>query len=157
MTIKKIPATAPLKTKDQTIVTWHLDLPVDFDIQDIAVPGAWAHLAPKLRAGQEVIARRSDLAWRVHLQVTEVGVGYVNTSPLSVWRNVEHKPETVETEEQPLPDLPANYKVAWIPGNRTFAVRTSDPAETVSQGHKTKLAAYQAAIKHSQKVLGVAA
>ena len=157
MTIKKIPSNAKLNTIQQTIVIWHLEVPVDFDPADITVPGAWAHLTGKIRRGNEIIARREDLAWRVHLQVVEVGVGFVRVHPLDFWANPDHKPAPVEDEEQPLPDLPDNYKVGWVPGNSTYSVRTIDPNETVSKGHKTKLAAHMAALQHAQKVLGQAA
>jgi hypothetical protein len=157
MTIKKIPSNVEMKDKAYSIPTLHLPVPVDFEPADIMVPGAWAHVAPKVRVGYEIIARRVDLAWRVHLQVVEVGIGFVRVQPLAVWANPDHKPAVVEDETQPLPDLPDNYKVGWVPGNRTYSVRTSDPNEQVSAGHKTKLAAHMAAIQHAQKVLGQAA
>lgn len=157
MNIKKIPAVAPLREKSFSIPTLHLDVPNDFEIADVMIPGAWAHLAQKMKAGHEIIARRSDLAWRVHLQVVETGVGFAKVHVLSEWTNPDHKPAPVESEDQPLPELPENYRVGWVPGNRTYAVRTVDPSDTVSQGHKTKLEAHRAAIQHAAKVLGKAA
>lgn len=157
MNIKKIPAVAPLREKSYSIPTLHLDVPNDFEMGDLLIPGAWAHLALKLLPGHEVIARRSDLAWRVHLQVVEVGVGFAKVHILSEWANPDHKPVPVEKDDGDLPELPENYRVGWVPGNRTYAVRTIDPAATVSQGHKSKLDAHLAAIAHAQKVLGKAA
>lgn len=157
MTIKKIPSNVGLKDKAYSIPTLHLPVPVDFEPADIMVPGAWAHVAPKVSVGYEIIARRVDLAWRAHLQVTEVGIGFVRVAPLAVWINPDQKPAPVEDEEQAVPDLPDNYKVGWVPGNSTYSVRTIDPNETVSKGHKTKLAAHMAALQHAQKVLGQAA
>lgn len=157
MSIKKIPAVAPLREKSYSIPTLHLDVPVDFEIADLLVPGAWAHFSPKLRAGHEVIARRSDLAWRVHLQVTETGIGFATVHVLSQWVNPAHKTAVVEEKAEDIPSLPDNYRVTWIPGNRTYAVYTVDPSEKVSEGHKSKLSAHQAAIAHASKVLGTAA
>ena len=157
MIIKKIPAVAPLREKSFSIPTLHLDVPNDFEMGELLIPGAWAHFSAKLRPGHEVIARRSDLAWRLHLQVVEVGIGFARVHIIGEWTNPDHKPVAVEDEEQPLPDLPDNYRVGWVPGNRTYAVRTVDPSDTVSGGHKTKLAAHLAAIAHAQKVLGKAA
>lgn len=157
MIIKKLPAIAQLREKTYSIPTLHLDVPNDFEEGDLLIPGAWAHLSGKLRAGHEVIARRSDLAWRLHLQVVEVGIGFARVHVIGEWTNPDHKPVVVEDEDRPLPDLPENYRVSWIPGNRSYSVRTVDPSDTVSAGHKTKLAAHLAAIAHAQKVLGVAA
>lgn len=157
MNIKKIPAVAPLREKSFSIPTLHLDVPNDFEMGELLIPGAWAHLAAKLRPGHEVIARRSDLAWRAHLQVVEVGIGFARVHIIGEWTNPDHKPVAVEEEEQPPPDLPDNYRVGWVPGNRSYAVRTVDPAETVSGGHKTKTEAHRAAIQHAAKVLGKAA
>lgn len=157
MSIKKIPAVAPLKEKSYSIVTWHLDVPIDMDMEDILVPGAWAHLSGKIRLGQEIIARRSDMAWRLHLQVAEVGIGFVKVHVLSKWSNPDNKPVVTDEDTGDLPDLPDGYKVGWVPGNRTYAVRTVDPADTVSQGHKSRREAHAAAIQHAQKSLGKAA
>lgn len=157
MSIKKLPAIAQLREKTYSIPTLHLDVPNDFEMGDLLIPGAWAHFSSKLRPGYEVIARRSDLAWRLHLQVVETGIGFASVHVISEWTNPDHKPARVESEDQPLPDLPENYRVSWIPGNRSYSVRTVDPSEIVSGGHKTKLAAHLAAIAHAQKVLGKAA
>jgi hypothetical protein len=152
--IKTLPGGMALREKAYSIPTLHAEVPVEYDLEDILVPGAWAHHAAKVRKGHEIVVRRVDLAWRVHLQVTAVGVGYIKVAVLSRWENPEHiAPREVGSVD--LPELPENYKVAYAP-KAGWVVRTIEPTATVAT-KTTKAAAFHAAVEHARLAEGVAA
>lgn len=154
--IKTLPGGMALREKSYSIPTLHAEVPAEFDLADVLVPGAWAHHAAKVRKGHEIVVRRADLAWRVHLQVTEVGVGFLRVHILSKWENPDHKPAVaVETDDEHLPDLPANYKVTYAP-KAGWVARTIDPPNTVAT-KPTKMAAHLAAVEHARLAEGLAA
>jgi hypothetical protein len=153
--IKTLPGGMALREKAYSIPTLHAEVPVEFDLADVLVPGAWAHHAAKVRKGHEIVVRRVDLAWRVHLQVTDVGVGFLRLHVLSKWENPDHAPAPREVEDGPLPELPTNYKVTFAP-KAGWVARTIDPPNTVAT-KPTRTLAHLAAIEHARLAEGIAA
>lgn len=155
---KMLPSTTEIRTSEFRNPTFFVPIPVDFAPSDLLRPGFWGHVAGKLQVGNEVIARRVDLAWRVHLIVTETGPGLLVMNVLGEpWHNPAHKDEkpTAENTETAL-EVPDNYSVNHTP-KTGWRVWTRVPSVEVSRNHKSKHDAITAAIVHAAKAQGLAA
>lgn len=149
----KIPAQTALNPADFTRTLRRMKVPVDMTPEDVMLPKNWASVFSKVNVDDEVIVWPEDRAWRLHLLVTEVGVGFVKTVELHSLR-LEATAQTKEPEG-PVMEVPAGYKVNHAP-KTGWRVLTDDPHMEISRNHKSRHEATLAAIAHAQKA-GVAA
>jgi hypothetical protein len=159
--IMKIPAQTALNSADFTRTARRMIVPNSMTMEDVAIPGNWANVFSKVKAGDEVIVLPEDMSWRLHLHVTETGVGWVKTALLHAidLTKVAAKPQPVEQPDDvpdDAPAPPAGYTVNFAPAHKWRAM-TSDPHLVVSKDHKTRAEAVQAAIAHDAKARGIAA
>jgi len=157
----KIPANTALNSADFTRTLRRMIVPNTMTMEDVSIPGNWANVFSKLKASDEVIVLPEDMSWRLHLLVTETGVGWVKTALLHAidLTKVTAKKPVVEQpgdvpEDAPAP--PAGYVVNFAPAHK-WRVMTSDPHLVVSKDHKTRADAVQAAIAHAKNASGLAA
>lgn len=157
MKIKLLPAATKVDPAEFTLTVRRVVVPNDFAVSDILKPGAWAHIASKIQAGDEILAFREDKAWRVHLIVLESGPGLLMLDVLSLWRNPAHaQEEPVEAVPDTDLEAPEGYTVNFAP-KTLWRVWSKDPALEVSRNHQSKLAAVMSARAHFQKSNAVAA
>ncbi|MBZ9807695.1 hypothetical protein [Mesorhizobium sp. ESP-6-2] len=150
----KIPAQTAVNAADLTRTLRRMKVPVDMTPADVMVPGNWANVFSKVFVDDEVIVWPEDRAWRLHLLVVEVGVGFVKTAVL---HSLElHARAAPAAEPADIPDVPAGYKVNHAP-KTGWRVLTEDPVMEVSRNHKSRLEATLAAITHAAKASGLAA
>jgi hypothetical protein len=73
-------------------------VPNSMTMEEVSIPGNWANVFSKVKADDEVIVTPEDLSWRLHLLVTETGVGWVKTALLHAidLTKVVAKPKPVE-------------------------------------------------------------
>ena len=157
----KIPAQTALNSADYTRTLRRMVVPNDMTMDDISVPGSWANVFSKVKVDDEVIVTPEDRSWRLHLLVTETGVGWVKTALLHAidLASVAAKAAKVEQPADIPPDAPEppeGYTVNFAPAHKWRAM-TNDPHLVVSKDHKTRAEAVTAAIAHSQKASGLAA
>jgi hypothetical protein len=157
----KIPAQTRLDDASQTRSLVRMIVPNSMTMEEVSIPGTWAHVWSKVKFGDEVIVVPEDHSWRLHLLVTETGVGWVKTALLHAMdlTKVITKSKAVEQPEEipeDAPQPPAGYTVNFAPAHKWRAM-TSDPHLVVSKDHKTRAEAVQAAIAHDAKARGLAA
>lgn len=151
--IMRIPSSVNVNPADFTRTLRRVVVPVKFSINDVLIPAAWADLFAKINNGDELIVCREDGAWRLHLLVTSVGVGLVQTAVLHRWESDDVKAESEPDSEL---DVPDNYVVNHAP--RTgWRVLMKEPHLEVSRNHKSKSEAVRAAVAHAMRATGVAA
>lgn len=156
----KIPAQTRLDTTDYAFANRAMIVPNAMTMEDVSIPGNWANVFSKVKVNDTVVVMPEDLSWRLHLWVTEVGIGWVKTELLHVKiRNSAVKQPVIEQpgelpEDAPQP--PEGYTVNFAPAHKWRAM-TNDPHLVVSKDHKTRAEAVAAAIAHSQKASGLAA
>jgi hypothetical protein len=157
----KIPANTALNSADFTRTLRRMIVPNNMTMEDVSIPGNWANVFSKLKASDEVIVLPEDMSWRLHLLVTETGVGWVKTALLHAidLTKITAKKPVVEQpgdvpDDAPMP--PAGYTVNFAPAHKWRAM-TNDPHLVVSKDHKTRAEAVQAAITHSKNASGLAA
>lgn len=157
MKIKTLPAATKADRIEFTLAVKGVRVPNDFAVSDVLKPGAWAHIASMIDTNDELIVRREDMAWRLHLIVLESGPGLLMLDVLSLWRNPNHAQEE-PPEAAPETDLeaPEGYTVNFAP-KTLWRVWSKDPALEVSRNHQSKLAAVMSARAHFQKSNAVAA
>ncbi|WP_159585920.1 hypothetical protein [Chelativorans xinjiangense] len=153
--LKRLPATSRPKPADFTITRRHVWVDPDVTLDDLKRPAFWAHHHAALNPGDLVDVLAKDFSLDVQLRVVGKEVGLVQMRVVRAFTNERPKAAAPEVSDEDLPDIPANYKVQFSP-KAGWLVRTIDPPETVAT-HKTKPAAYQAAIQHAAKAMGVAA
>lgn len=134
----------------------HIDVDNDVTIDDLLVPGFWAHHVAALQPKDLLDVLSEDMELDVQLRVIETGVGFV-AMRLCLDRHktkVTAKAATVEEDTSPLPAVPKDYKVGWNVGKRNYYVQSNrvKPPQTVSDDHQTKREAIEAAIEHEAKV-----
>jgi hypothetical protein len=150
----KIPSQTAVNPADFSRSIRRMKVPVDMTPEDILVPGNWANIFGKVSVDDEVIVWPEDRAWRMHVLVVEVGVGFVKTVVL---HSIElHQRAAPAAEPADIPEVPAGYKVNHAP-KTGWRVLTEDPVMEVSRNHKSRLDATLAAIAHAGKASGLAA
>lgn len=157
----KIPANTALNSADFTRTLRRMVVPNSMTMEEVSIPGNWANVFSKLKAHDEVIVTPEDLSWRLHLLVTETGVGWVKTALLhaiDLTKGVAKQPAVELPGDVPedAPAAPEGYVVNFAPAHK-WRVMTNDPHLVVSKDHKTRAEAIQAAIAHSKKASGLAA
>lgn len=159
MTALVLPASTNVDPIEFSVTTRFVRVPVNFTITDVLRPGAWAHIASKIQTGNEIVALRADMAWRIHLLVFESGPGMLKVHVLGMWVNpayaeaVKDAPAETPVEDMEVPD---GYSVNHAP-KTGWRVWLKDPAVEVSRNHATKNAAILAARAHYQSANAVAA
>lgn len=156
MTGKTLPASTNVGPIEFRSTTRYVSVPVDFTIEDILRPGCWAHVAGKIQTRNEIVVMREDMAWRLHLLVTESGPGLVVAHILNKWINPNHREEVAVEEPADTPDAPENYTINHAP-KTGWRVWTKTPPLEVSRNHKSRHEATLAAIAHAAKSNMVAA
>jgi hypothetical protein len=157
----KIPANTALNSADFTRTLRRMVVPNAMTMEEVSIPGNWANVFSKLKAHDEVIVTPEDLSWRLHLLVTETGVGWVKTALLHAidLTKVTAKQPVIE-QPGDVPDdaeaPPAGYVVNFAPAHKWRAM-TNDPHLVVSKDHKTRAEAVKAAHEHAAKASGLAA
>lgn len=156
--LKRLPATSRPKPADFTVTRRHVWVDPDVTLDDIKRPNFWSyHANSDLNPGDLVDVVAKDFSLDAQLRVIGKEAGLVRMRVLRVFADEKAKAKpAAEVRDEDLPELPDNYKVQWAPNPGEWLVRTIDPPETVNR-QKTKLAAYQAAIQHAAKAMGVAA
>ncbi|TGV15826.1 hypothetical protein EN816_00820 [Mesorhizobium sp. M8A.F.Ca.ET.173.01.1.1] len=157
----KIPAQTRLDDAAQTRSLRRMIVPNTMTMEEVAVPGNWAHVHSKVKVHDEVIVAPEDHTWRLHLLVTETGIGFVKTAILHAVdltgavpkAKLVEQPDDVP-EDAPMP--PAGYTVSFAPAHKWRAL-TNDPHLVVSKDHKTRADAVKAAHDHAAKAQGLAA
>lgn len=157
----KIPAQTALNSADFTRTLRRMVVPNSMTMEDVSVPGNWANVFSKVNVDDEVIVSPEDRTWRLHLLVTETGVGWVKTALLhaiDLTKTVAKKKLVEQPGEVPddAPMPPDGYTVNFAPAHKWRAM-TNDPQMVVSKDHRTRAEAIQAAIDHSNKAQGLAA
>jgi hypothetical protein len=157
----KIPANTALNSADFTRTLRRLIVPNDMTMEDLSVPGNWAHVSSKVKVDDEVIVIPEDRTWRLHILVVEVGVGFVRTALLhaiDLTKTVSKAPAVEQPSAVPddAPEPPAGYTVNFAPAHKWRAM-TNDPHMVVSKDHRTRAEAVAAAVAHSRKASGLAA
>lgn len=157
----KIPANTALNSADFTRTLRRMVVPNDMTMEEVSIPGNWANVFSKVKAGDEVIVLPEDMTWRLHLLVTETGVGFVKTALLhaiDLTKVVAKAPAVEQPSEiaEDAPEPPAGYTVNFAPTHKWRAM-TNDPHMVVSKDHRTRAEAIAAAISHSKKAAGLAA
>jgi hypothetical protein len=166
----KIPANTALNSADFTRTLRRLVVPNDMTMEDVSIPGNWAHVSSKVKVDDEVIVSPEDRAWRLHLLVTETGIGWVKTALLHAidLSNATHAidlskatPKKLAVQQpkdvaEDAPEPPAGYTVNFAPAHKWRAM-TNDPHMVVSKDHRTRDEAIAAAVAHSRKASGLAA
>ena len=152
----KIPSNTKTEAADQSRALRRIMVPVGMSIEDVLMPGNWAHLCSKIALDDEVIVWREDRAWRLHLLVVEVGAGLVRTIVLHKADNLLPSAGLAPKEPETPLDPPAGYKINHTP-KTGWRVLTEDPHMEVSRNHRTKHEATLAAISHAAKAQGIAA
>lgn len=155
MSTKRLPATAMRSAgADYARAYHHVTVDPDVTLEDIRRPNFWAYHVARLNPGDLVDVVSRDFSLDVQLRVIGKEIGLVQMRVLRAF-STEQKAAATEVADETLPELPVNYKVVFAP-KAGWVARTIDPPETVST-HKTKIAAYQAAIAHAGKAMSVAA
>lgn len=147
----RIPASTQVNPADFTRTLRRIKVPVDFSIDDVMVPGAWANLHDRIHLDDELIIWREDHAWRVHLLVVDRGIGFITTVQLHQWVR-----DDAPAEEEPIGEplaVPEGYIVNHAP-KTGWRVLTKEPHLEVSRNHTSKLHAIQAAVEHAAKANG---
>lgn len=150
----KIPAQTALHPAEISRTLRRMMVPVTMSIADVMTPANWANVFGKVHRDDEVIVWREDRAWRLHLLVVEVGVGFVRTVVLHQL-GADEAATVAETEGEPIAP-PAGYKVNHAP-KTGWRVLTDDPHLEISRNHKTRHEATLAAHAHAAKANAVAA
>lgn len=157
----KIPAQTRLDDASQTRSLRRMVVPNSMTMEEVSIPGTWAHVWSKVKFGDEVIVVPEDHSWRLHLLVTETGVGWVKTALLhaiDLTKAVAKRPVVEQPSDVPedAPQPPDGYTVNFAPAHKWRAM-TSDPHLVVSKDHKTRAEAVTAAHQHAAKAQGLAA
>lgn len=157
----KIPANTALNSADYSRTLRRMIVPNSMTMEDVAIPGNWANVFSKVSLHDEVIVVPEDRTWRLHLLVTEIGVGLVKTALLHAidltkavakQKPVELPNDVAEDAPQP----PDGYTVNFAPAHKWRAM-TNDPHMVISKDHRTRAEAVQAAHAHAAKAQGLAA
>ena len=148
----KIPSQTALNPADFTRTIRRMKVPVDMTIEDVLIPGNWANIFSKVSVDDEVIVWPEDRAWRLHLLVLEIGVGWVKTTVLHAVEFTRRK------ADEPAEELavPAGYKVNHAP-KTGWRFLTEDPPMEIGRNFKSRHDATLAAIDHAAKANTVAA
>lgn len=146
--VKLLSPTAMTNSADFVRTAYHVNVAPDVTLTDILTPKFWAHHVNRIKVNDIVDVLATDGSLDVQLRAVEKGVGFIVFRVLRQWLR-EDKQENAEKEVE-LPDLPEGYLVNHTPktGWRVF---TTEPHQEVSRDHKSKYAAYMAAIAHAQK------
>jgi hypothetical protein len=157
----KIPAITKLNGADFTRTLRRMVVPNDMTMEDVSIPGNWANVFSMVKADDEVIVTPEDRTWRLHLLVTETGVGFVKTALLhaiDLTKAVAKAPAVEQPSEvaEDAPEPPAGYTVNFAPAHKWRAM-TNDPHMVVSKDHRTRAEAVAAANAHAKKASGLAA
>lgn len=145
----KIPSTTAVNPADFTRTIRRMVVPAGMSMEDVSIPGNWANVFSKVSVRDEIIVETEDMAWRLHLYVKEIGVGFVKTAVLHA---MEFAKAGKSAENVKTPPLPEGYKVNFAPRTR-YRVLNGDALE-VSRDHKTEHDAVLAAIAHAENASG---
>jgi len=132
----------------------HIDVDNDVTLDELMIPGFWAHHANTVQPKDLVDVLSLDMELDVQLRVIETGVGFVVMRVCSV-RHDRTVANDVDEGDEPgeLPQVPKGYKVGFTP-KRGYYVQSSHvtPAEIVSSDHQTRREAIFAAIDYDKKI-----
>jgi hypothetical protein len=131
---------------------FHLTVSPDVTVEDMLMPGFWAHHAGRLKKGDliDVLGDGFDIT----LRVANSNVGFVNVYVIREWRDTTRTMSISDEEaEQIEASLPDGYVVDHTP-RTLWRVRLKDGAVPISRDHKTKVEAITSAIKHHRQMLG---
>jgi hypothetical protein len=149
----KLPSTLALNPADFTRTIRRMVVPSGVTMEDVSVPGNWSNLFSKVQVRDEIIVETEDMAWRLHLYVKEIGVGWVKTVPLHA---VEFAKKGKSVENVNTPPVPEGYKVQWAGPHSLYRV-LADGGLEVSKKHKTEHEAVMAAVAHAENASGLIA
>jgi hypothetical protein len=149
----KFPSTIALNPADFTRTIRRMIVPAGTAMEDVSIPGNWSNLFSKVAVRDEIIVETEDMAWRLHLYVTEIGIGWVKTVPLHM---IEFVKKAKPVEAVNTPDVPDGYKVQWAGPHSLYRVLAEGGLE-VSKKHKTEHEAVLAAVAHAANASGLIA
>lgn len=129
---------------------WHIVVDPGVTIDDVQVPGFWAHHTDKIRVNDliDIIGEGFDL----QLRATGKGIGYVETRLLRKWT------DDAAVVAKPAADLdvPEGYVVDHTP-RTLWRVRLKDGGVEVKRDIKTRSEAVDTAVAHAMRAGGIAA
>lgn len=113
-----------LKPDGHSWNVWNADIAPETEKEQITAPTFWKHFAGTLRARDEIICLRDDMAWEATLRVV-----CVNQSEVLV---IVTRFVSLATEDTPL-DANAEYFVKWS-GAAKFSVNRKTDGERIKAG-----------------------
>jgi len=125
---------------------WVANVEFGVNIEDLLVPGYWAHMANKLRPYDHIEARADDGTWIAHLLVTGCDRTWA--------RVVVDRVIKLTTKEVSETQTPQQHKVEWKgPHNKFTVIRLAD-SEPIRTGFGTKEDA-SAWLREHERTIGV--
>jgi hypothetical protein len=126
---------------------WVANVEFGLTVEDIMVPGFWAHMAAQLRPYDEIEARSDDGTWIAHLVVTGCERTWARVA-------IDRVVKLTTKEVAEAQSNPVQHKVEWKgPQNKFSVIRIAD-AEPIRTGFTTKDEALQYLRDH-ERTIGV--
>lgn len=163
--MKTLPA-GSLKGTQFARQAWFAVVPNDTTVDDILKPGFYAHFAsdpPVIKQHAVIELVTQDGLLDVELRVVKVERGLVFVRALRITEAEgraqvlkELAEPTAPVEGDALPEVPAEYKVGFAPGNKLYYVQLKATGQMLING-LTKRKAHEFAIEHAKKAGALAA